>query len=119
VRTALRSLLTVGVLLFTSHESDALTVGDLYRFCTSSDQALATMCGLYMSGFMSGLSFQQTRPQTICLPEDITGRRVKQAFEGFMRDYPKLQTAAEIDQISIIVGLALIRAFPCPKASGQ
>jgi hypothetical protein len=55
----------------------------------------------------------------ICLPEDITGLRVQQAFEGFMRDYPKTQNSAELDHgaTAFIVGLALLRAFPCPGAS--
>jgi hypothetical protein len=116
MRTILRCLLTASILLLTYCESNALSVGDLYRFCVSSDKQLATMCGLYMAGFMNGMNFEQLKPHKICMPEGLTGERVKQVFEGFMRDYPKLQTAEELDQVSIIVGLALVRAFPCPKA---
>jgi len=75
------------------------------------------MCGVYMAGFMNGVTFEQlTRgngPTKICMPDGIDGNRVKQLFEGFMREYPKLQTEAGLDQPGLAVGMALLRAYPC------
>lgn len=113
--------LTVGFLLLATREGRSqMSVGDLFRYCTTGDETLSQVCGVYMTGFMNGLNYEQiTRgngPEKICLPKDITGQNVKDVFEGFMRDYPKLQIAPEITQPSIIVGMALFRAYPCPKA---
>jgi len=120
VRTNTLRLLLVGVVtLCAVRENRSQSAGDLFRACTGTDRAASTMCGMYMAGFMSGLTFEQiTRgsgPKKICLPEGITGQQVQQVFEGFMRDYPKLQNEPKVDQPSLIIGMALIRAYPCPK----
>lgn len=102
-------------------EGRSQSAGDMFRYCTGSDTTLSTMCGLYMAGFMNGVSFEQTTrgngAQKICMPNDITGERVKEVFEGFMRDYPKLQNDPRINKPEIIIGMALLRAYPCPKGA--
>jgi hypothetical protein len=75
---------------------------------------------MYMAGFMNGMTFEQlTRrngPAKICLPEGMTGDQVKSVFEGFMRDYPKLQAEKGLDQPGLVVGMALLRAYACSTA---
>lgn len=48
----------------------------------------------------NGMTFEQLTqgngPAKICLPEGMTGNRVKSVFEGFMRDYPKLQAEKDL-----------------------
>jgi hypothetical protein len=107
----LRLLLVSVVTLCAVGESRSQSAGELFRACTGTDKLASTMCGMYMAGFMSGLTYEQiTRgsgPQKICLPKGITGQQVQQVFEGFMRDYPKLQNEPKVDQPSFIIGLAL------------
>jgi hypothetical protein len=92
-------------------------MGELFGYCTGNNQTARTMCALYMAGFMNGLTIEQLNPKKVCMPEGMTGSRVKEVFEGFMRDYPNLQTDAHLDQPGIIVHLALYRAYPCPGAA--
>jgi hypothetical protein len=72
-----------------------------------------------MTGFMDGLVYQQITgpggPHKICLPERFSGMRVKETFEGFMRDFPWMQNDPKIDKPAVVVGMALGRAFPSPK----
>jgi hypothetical protein len=51
-----------------------------------------------------------------CMPEGITTTRFKEVFEGFMRDYPGLQSEPGLDHPELIIGMALFRAYPCPGA---
>jgi len=120
VRTIIsRVLLAAALLPLACSDAWAISAGDLYRYCTSGEKTLEKMCGLYMTGFMNGLVYQQITepggPQKICLPEGFTGKRVKETFEGFMRDYPGVQNEPKLDEPGIMVGMALFRAFPCPK----
>jgi hypothetical protein len=81
--------------------------------------AMNDLCSVYLAGFMNGIYFEQANrgggSQNICLPDDLTGERVKELFEAYMRDYPKLQDQPKLDQPSTIIGTALLRAYPCPE----
>ena len=92
--------------------------GALFAICTSADTTPRGICGMYMAGFSAGMNIEQILPHKACLPKGITGIQVKTVFEGFMRDYPKLQEASGVDS-SIIVGLALFRAYPCSTKRQQ
>ncbi len=97
-------------------EAKTMTAGELFEACTSTIKTASGVCTVYMAGFMAGMNVEQlTRgdgPQKVCMPEGITGERVKAVFEGFMRDYPKMQKGEA--EPSLTIGFALFRAYPCP-----
>jgi len=105
--------------LFLPYESKSQSAGDVFRACISADTAMNDLCSVYLAGFVNGIYFEQANrgggSQKICLPDDLTGERVKELFEAYMRDYPKLQDQPKLDQPSIIIGTALLRAYPCPE----
>lgn len=103
-------------LLSRAEAKNITTAGDLFASCTSTIELESTVCAVYMAGFMNGVTFEQiTRGdghQKICLPAGMTGKRVKTVFEGFMRDFPKLQQGE--NNPAAVIGIALFKAYPCP-----
>ena len=60
MRTNTLHLLLVGVVtLCAVGESRSQSAGDLFRACTGIDKAASIMCGMYMTGFVSGLTYEQ------------------------------------------------------------
>jgi hypothetical protein len=120
VRKYLTVAAVIPILLLSHFEAKSLSTGEVFAACTSTDKTAETMCAIYMTGFMNGITFDQiTRgdgPNKICMPKGITGNDVKVIFEKFMRDNPKLQNETKLDQPAVVVGMALFQAYPCPGA---
>jgi hypothetical protein len=106
----------IPILLLSHTEAKSFSAGDVFTACTSPDQTAKTMCAIYMTGFMDGMTLDQLTHSKICLPEGMTGNGVKAVFEKFMRENPTLQNEAGASPPGAVVGLALFQAYPCPGA---
>jgi hypothetical protein len=92
--------------VFTGMELRQLCVG------TKSDQDL---CGIWISGFHSGLGAAQSTAKdarVTCIPNGTTGDQARLVIEKFMAEQPNVLHLGA-DAVSFI---ALTRAFPCPSS---
>lgn len=84
-------------LVFTSARADQLTVGDLYRFCTSKDQSEHNACRFYILGAFEAVQNlaatlgDRSRRYT-CVPRDLTATAMEMAvrkwIESELAEYP-------------------------------
>lgn len=111
--------------LLTPAEAKSMaTAGGMFASCTSTVKIESDVCAVYMAGFLAGVNMEQISRgdghQKTCLPLGITGARVKTIFEGFMRDYPKVQELEKEENtkhlLELTIAMALFRAYPCPGA---
>jgi len=100
-----------------AHETAATTGKDLYRSCLVGDTGAGTQfCVDYVHGFIDGMIMGYTAHETAhgyCPPATgVSVARGRAVIEQWLRDHPeRLDTDA-----SILAGLALSEAFPCPAA---
>jgi hypothetical protein len=104
-----------------------MTVGDLQRLCTSSDEGDKVACTFYILGVTEGTTlatsavkdslgvFRELKEKPICVPENISSKAlelvVKMSIGEDLMVFPKDR---EMPAVSFVV--AIIRSkFPCHK----
>jgi hypothetical protein len=82
--------------VWSSAAADELSAGELYSFCTSRDQAMATACYFYILGAVQGVGLgdgavmgldRQMRPRKqthFCIPESMPTAQMVTIFEDMV-----------------------------------
>jgi hypothetical protein len=107
--------------------ADELSAGQLYQFCTSTDEVAKTACRFYIYGAFQGVvlgdgaimgadrQMRDRRKSLVCAPENVTQDQMVSIFQFTVRDLlAKYPEDMKLPAVSILVA-ALNRTFPCPR----
>lgn len=104
-----------------------MTVGDLYKFCTSSNEADKNACTFYILGVFEGAqmggatvqdktgNFQEAKDKRFCVPEGLTSSAmeitIKMKMGADIAVYPQDR---DIPAVSFVMAV-IAHQFPCHK----
>lgn len=108
--------------------AEQMTLGDLYKFCTSDNEGDKVACRFYILGVFEGASiagsvggqdksgnFQEAKDKRFCVPEDLASSAmeliVKMKMGEDLAVYPKDR---EMPAVSFLTSLITLQ-FPCQK----
>jgi hypothetical protein len=104
-----------------------MTVGDLYNFCTSSNEADKNACTFYILGVFEGAQiggamvqdktgkFQEAKAKRFCVPEGLTSSAMELAIKMKMgADIAVYPQDRDMPAVSFITAV-IAREFPCHK----
>jgi hypothetical protein len=112
-------VLVLLVAFLTSPASAAeLTGNDLQEWCSApKGSGLGLACATYISGFMDGIEIgdgaKRKDTRMLCFPDSATVGQARLIIEKYMRDNPQSLHQPR----AIIVGKALLLAFPCKNSN--
>ncbi len=105
-----------------------MTLGDLHKLCTSSDEGDKTACRFYILGVFEGAQmgtgtvqdktgkFQEMKDKPICLPEGLTGSAMELTVKMKMgADLTVFPDDRSMPAVSFLIAL-ITKEFPCQKA---
>jgi hypothetical protein len=117
----------LGTLLSGTAAAAEMTLGDLYKLCTSSNESDKSACRFYILGVFQGASigdgtvqdksgnFQEAKNKRFCVPEGLTGEAMELAVKIKMGQdlavYPKDR---DMPAVSFVTGVIAVQ-FPCQK----
>jgi Rap1a immunity proteins len=120
-------LVLVSFFFIGAAKADELTAGDLYSFCTSSDQMASTACRFYILGVVNGVRLGDgmylgankiavERKRTIfCNPDNMLQSEmvdlIKNFFSRNFKNHPEDKDLPADTTISAAMGTK----FPCPR----
>jgi hypothetical protein len=121
-------ILLLGAVLCDPAAAAQMTLGDLYKLCTSANEGDKSTCTFYILGVFEGAAlaggavqdkngnFQETKEKRFCVPEGLTGAAmeltVKMKMGADLAVYPK---DGDMPAVSFVTAL-IAREFPCQKA---
>lgn len=104
-----------------------MTVGDLYKFCTSSNEADKNSCTFYILGVFEGVQiggataqdktgkFQEAKTKRFCVPEGLTSSAmeltIKMKMGADIAVYPQDRDMPAVSFITAVIA----REFSCQK----
>jgi len=120
-------ILLLGTLLCDPATAAQMTLGDLYKLCTSANEGDKSACTFYILGVFEGAAlaggtmrdkngnFQEGKDKRFCVPEGLTGAAMELAVKTKMGAdlavYPKDR---EMPAVSFVTAL-IAQQFPCQK----
>jgi Rap1a immunity proteins len=121
-------VLVLAALLSVPAMAGQMTVGDLEKLCTSSDDVDKTACRFYILGVTEGTSlaastvedksgvFHELKDKPFCVPEDVSGAALELVVKMKMgEDLMVFPKDRELSAVSFVA--AVIRKnFRCPKS---
>jgi hypothetical protein len=110
--------MTVGVvaaLLASQANAARLSGNKLHEYCTAPESSMeGVACTLYIEGYAAGIEAgdgsKKKDARMWCFPPNSTVGQGKLIVQKYMRDNPAMLH----HDADLIVGLALMQAFPCP-----
>ena len=108
----------LAVFLISPKSAAALTGNELQEYCSGpKGSGFGLACAEYIHGFVSGfLAADHTKrkdARILCFPMDATIGQARRIVEKYMRDNPQ----SLHQDASIIVGKAILLAFPCKNSN--
>ena len=104
-----------------------MTLGDLYKLCTSSNEGDKTACRFYILGVFEGAqivgatvedksgSFQEAKDKRFCVPEDLTSAAMELTVKMRMGEdlalYPEDRDMPAVSFVTSVI----YKQFPCQK----
>lgn len=106
-----------------------LTAGQLYEYCTSTDEMVKLGCGYFILGAVEGINlgdgmvlkpngtFVERSRSHFCLPDEWSGPEMVSVFIKWSKlDFMKFPEDTKLPAITW-VGAVMHRAYPCKKAN--
>ena len=121
------SLIVLGILLARSApaETSQMTVGDLYKFCTSANESEKAACTFYILGVFEGAKlggataqdkgseFREAKNKRFCVPEGLTSSAMQLIVKIKMgEDLAVFPQDCEMPAVSFITAV-IAHQFPC------
>lgn len=116
---SLSCFLVLGAVVSVPALAEQMTVGDLARFCTSSDAGDKAACRFYILGVTEGTSlaansvqdaagtFHEVKGKPLCVPEDLSGAAlelvVKLSIGEDLMVFPQDRDLAAVSFVSVVV----------------
>jgi hypothetical protein len=104
-----------------------MTVGDLYTFCRSSNEADKSACRFYILGVFGGAQigcatvqdnsgkFQEAKDKRFCVPEGLTGAAMELTVKMKMgEDLAVFPEDRNVPAVSFVTAL-ITKQFPCQR----
>jgi hypothetical protein len=111
--------ITASLAILSATNAEALTGSDLYQECLDKSRGIEEIgCLSYVRGFVDGI-FSGVAIERLaigfCPPkeEGLDATQARLIVEKYLREHPEQLHV----QAGLLVGSALIAAFPCPKKS--
>ena len=117
----------LGTFLCNPAAAAQMTLGDLYKLCTSANEGDKSACRFYILGVFEGAAmgggtvqdkrgnFQEAKDKRFCVPEDLTDAAmeltVKMKMGADLAVYPKDR---DMPAVSFVTAL-IAQQFPCQK----
>ena len=122
------SMVMLGTFLCDPAAAAQMTLGDLYKLCTSANEGDKTACTFYILGVFEGAAlagatvqdkngnnFQEAKTKRFCVPEGLTGAAmeltVKMKMGADLAVYPKDR---DMPAVSFVTGV-IAQQFPCQR----
>ncbi len=107
--------------------SAELTAGQLYEFCTSTDEMVRLGCGYFIRGAVGGISLGDSAtlgpdgklvgrsPTHFCMPDDVSGPTMVSVFiKRSKLDFIKFPEDTKLEAIGFLDAIMHI-TYPCNK----
>jgi len=121
MRSIAIALTILGAVLSNAAAADepAMTAGDLEQLCAGSDHVSRNSCRIYILGVTQGINLGikmadgKTAGSRACVPAAISAEELELTVT---KKLAAIDGAAERDrEAAAFIGVALARAFPCPR----
>jgi hypothetical protein len=109
-------------------QATQMTVGDLYKFCTSTNEADQNACRFYILGVFEGAkfsgstvqdkagNFQEAKEKQFCVPDGLTSSAmeltIKLSMGGDLVLFPQDRDLPAVSFITAVIA----KRFPCQNA---
>ena len=104
-----------------------MTLGDLYKLCTSSNEGDESACRFYILGVFEGAqlvsgtvqdksgSFQEAKDKRFCVPEGLTSAAMELIVKMKMgEDLAVFPEDCDMPAVSFLTAV-IVKQFPCQK----
>ncbi len=117
----------VGVFLCPSASASEMTLGDLYKLCTSSNEGDKGACRFYILGVFEGAQlvgetapdksggFQEAKDKRFCVPEGLTSSAMELTIKLRMgEDLAVFPADRDMPAVSFVTAV-VSKQYPCQK----
>ena len=117
----------LGTFLCSPAAAAQMTLGDLYKLCTSSNEGDKSACRFYILGVFEGAqmvgetvqdksgSFQEAKDKRFCVPEGLTSAAMELTVKMKMgEDLAVFPEDREMAAVSFVTAV-IFKQFPCQK----
>ena len=121
------SIFMLGMFLCNPVAASQMTLGDLYKLCTSSNEGDKSACRFYILGVFEGAqivggtvqdksgSFQEAKDKRFCVPEGLTSTAMELTVKMKMGEdlavYPEDRNMPAVSFVTALIS----KQFPCQR----